>query len=863
MYKRQVGDRMKKIVLIDGNNLMFRSYYATAYTGNTMKNSKGFPTNALYGFTNMINKIEKEEKPEYVLVAFDKGKTFRHEKYPDYKGGRMEVPDELREQFPKAKEMLEIMGLTYLETDNYEADDIIGTFAKRVEESEDFCATIVSSDKDLLQLVSPKVDYKLLKQHDYLRINVDNFKDHFGIEPPRIVDLKALQGDASDNIPGVKGIGEKTATKLLVEYGDLDGVYEHIEEMKGAVKKKLEADKENAYMSKDLATIYKEVPIDLDFEGIRNLPDDRERLLTLYKELEFYSFIKNMELDMDKEALEEDFLIQEVSSIDEIRITGPVGIHLDLDMENYHMANILGMAVYNEETALYIPADVLMDKPSFLTEVPKYVYDVKRMIVALRWKEIPCEQVVFDTMLAAYLLNYNTNKDVSYLANSLGYPIQITDKKHENTRENSVKKARFVYETYQRFQKELEENHYTELYETLDFPLAFVLADMEFTGVRVDQSVLSEMGEEIQVKMDLLASEIYDNAGYEFNIMSPSQLGTVLFETLNLPHGKKTKSGYSTSKDVLDKIKDFHPIVNQVLEYRTLSKIYSSYIEGLLNFVLKDGKIHNIYTQTLTRTGRLSSIEPNLQNIPMRYEYGRLVRKAFVPTYDWFVSSDYSQIELRVLAHLSNVDSLIEAFKSGRDFHTKTAMEIFGVPEQAVTPNMRRQAKAVNFGIIYGISSFGLSENLDMNIATAKKFIDKYLEKFDGVKQYMDDTIQHAYEKGYVETLTGRRRYIDELQNKNYMIRKQGERMALNTPIQGTSSDIIKKAMIELSALFKEKQLKSKMVIQVHDELVLDVPEEEKEVVTKLVTDVMEQTYQLQVPLKVETEYGRNWYEAK
>ena len=842
---------MEKIILVDGNNLLFRSYYATAYSGNFMKNSKGFPTNALYGFTNMINKIINEECPTYMIVAFDKGKTFRHEKYEQYKDGRIEMPDELKVQFPLAKELLTHMGIKYYECDNYEADDIIGTFAKYCDEEEDFIGTIVSSDKDLLQLISHDVDIKLLKQKDYIRYNEKSFKEAYGIEPINIIDLKALMGDSSDNIPGVKGIGEKTALKLLHDYKTLNGVYDNLDKLTPKMREKLENDKDNAYMSYDLATIYKEVPMEISIPDIKLKNKNSDKLNEMYKELEFYSFLKKEEKKVDNNI--------------EVKI-----------IENTSEINVQ-KAIYNEDNSFYIPFEILEKKHDFLDKL-KYTYDYKKNYVALKKYNINILNTNFDTMIAGYLLEYNIKEDISYLANSFNYNIPFYDEMYlknkskslyeeediKKTAKAALLKAKFIYETKNIFEEKLKEEKLLDLFEEIEMPLSKVLGDMEYNGVLIDQNELNKLGEEFKIKIELLEQSIYNDAGEKFNISSPKQLGEILFDKLQLPHGKKNKSGYSTSIDVLNKLLGKHPIIEKIIEYRTINKLYTTYVEGLKNAICSDGKIHTIYTQTLTRTGRLSSIEPNLQNIPIRNEYGALIRKAFIPSENGIImSGDYSQIELRILSHMANIDSLKKAFYDNIDIHTKTASDIFKIPTDLVDKKMRRIAKAVNFGIIYGISSFGLSENLHIRPKEAKEFIDSYLQTYPGVKQYMDDTIKKAYEDGYVRTLFNRKRTIGELQNKNYMIRQSGERIALNTPIQGTSADIIKKAMIEIAKKLEQEKMQTKMIIQVHDELVFDVPNNEKEKIEKIIKDIMENVCELSVPLNVEIAYGKNWREAK
>ena len=863
---------MEKIILVDGNNLLFRSYYATAYSGNFMKNSKGFPTNALYGFTNMINKIINEECPTYMIVAFDKGKTFRHEKYEQYKDGRIEMPDELKVQFPFAKELLTNMGIKYYECDNYEADDIIGTFAKYCDEEEDFIGTIVSSDKDLLQLISHDVDIKLLKQKDYIRYNEKSFKEAYGIEPINIIDLKALMGDSSDNIPGVKGIGEKTALKLLHDYKTLNGVYDNLDKLTPKMREKLENDKDNAYMSYDLATIYKEVPMEISIPDIKLKNKNSDKLNEMYKELEFYSFLKKEEKKVDN-----NIEVKIIENTSEINVQKDSAYYLEILGTNYHSSKILGMAIYNEDNSFYIPFEILEKKHDFLDKL-KYTYDYKKNYVALKKHNINILNTNFDTMIAGYLLEYNIKEDISYLANSFNYNIPFYDEMYlknkskslyeeediKKTAKAALLKAKFIYETKNIFEEKLKEEKLLALFEEIEMPLSKVLGDMEYNGVLIDQNELNKLGEEFKIKIELLEQSIYNDAGEKFNISSPKQLGEILFDKLQLPHGKKNKSGYSTSIDVLNKLLGKHPIIEKIIEYRTINKLYTTYVEGLKNAICRDGKIHTIYTQTLTRTGRLSSIEPNLQNIPIRNEYGALIRKAFIPSENGIImSGDYSQIELRILSHMANINSLKKAFYDNIDIHTKTASDIFKIPTDLVDKKMRRIAKAVNFGIIYGISSFGLSENLHIRPKEAKEFIDSYLQTYPGVKQYMDDTIKKAYENGYVRTLFNRKRTIGELQNKNYMIRQSGERIALNTPIQGTSADIIKKAMIEIAKKLEQEKMQTKMIIQVHDELVFDVPNNEKEKIEKIIKDIMENVCELSVPLNVEIAYGKNWREAK
>lgn len=853
-----IGESMKKIVLIDGNNLMFRSYYATAYAGNLMKNSKGFVTNALYGFANMMNKIIHEEEFSYILVAFDKGKTFRHDTYSLYKAGRIETPADLKNQFPKAKEMLDAMGIKWYETDGYEADDIIGTLSK-IATDNDYETLIVSSDRDLLQLINDKVTVKLLKTKDYIMMTKDAFVSEYNLEPIKIIDLKGLQGDKSDNIPGVKGIGEKTALKLLQDYGSLENIYVNIDNIKGKVKENLINYKDDAFASKQLATIYKEVPLDFTLEDTL-YRGANDKLKSFYEDLEFYSFIKNIKVD--KEITEP--VVNIIYNVEDINLEGSA-IYLEVDNQNYHVGNVMGLSFYNKSTSGFIPISVLLKNKDILKYVNFYTYDLKKNIVALSKFGIVLNKCNYDTMIALYLLNYNVKEDIAYIANTYNYNISFSEtmyKKKEidinEIAKEAIKKAKYIYETHDEYMEKLNKDC-IDLFNNIEMPLVYVLADMELTGMRVDNKVLMEMKEEILIKIELLKKEIYNLVGCEFNVNSPRQLADILYDKIGVPANKKRK----TDKEYLSKYKNEFPVIDKILDYKALWKIYSTYIISLSDFIHEDGKIHTIYNQTLTRTGRLSSSYPNLQNIPTRYEYSKLIRKAFIPCNDLIMSSDYSQIELRLLAHLSCVPKLVEAFKSGIDIHTKTAMEIYNVSEDLVNAEMRRVAKAVNFGILYGMSGFGLSDALDININDATEFISKYKSAFPGIDEYMKGVIKDAHEKGYVKTIMNRKRIIEEINNTNHIIRHQGERIALNTPIQGSSADIIKKAMIDLHRALKDNNFESKMILQIHDELIFDVKKEEEEKLKELVKNVMENCYKLNVPLEVEINTGINWYDAK
>ena len=870
---------MKKVILVDGNNFLFRSFYATSYTGNIMRNSKGFPTNAIYGFINMINKIIEEEKPEYMLVAFDKGKTFRHEKYEDYKAGRAAMPEDLKPQFPKAKEVLDAMGIIHFEIDNYEADDIIGTISKIVDEEDEFIATIVSSDKDLLQLISDEVDVKLLKQNDYIRMDKNKFFEIYGTEPIHMIDLKALMGDSSDNIPGVKGIGEKTAIKLISTYSSIDNLYNHIDEVTGKTKEKLLEDKESAYKSYDLATIYREVPLpfglnDLEYKGI-----NKEELSKILSELEFNSLIRKFDLDKVSTTEQKEVKTYSLKDISLFDKNKEFSYYVELTSDNYHKADLIGISLCDGENVYYIDKDEVNNYLDiFTSNTSKFTYDFKKCYVFFKEKyNIEIKNNVFDTMIGCYLLDCTVKDDISFIAKSYGYDIPLyedmygTEKRpNEYTIEKLQKvltdKVSFIYDTRLEILKQIEAYDETDLFLDIELPLAKVLGDMEIEGIRIKKEYLDEMGVELKKKMDELEQDIYSFAECEFNIMSPKQLGELLFDKLQIKYPKRLTGGknYSTSKEILDKIIDSHPIVSLILEYRTLSKLYTTYIEGLKLEIREDGKIHTIFNQTLTRTGRLSSVSPNLQNIPVRDEIGKTIRKAFVSEEEsQLLSSDYSQIELRMFADVSGVKPLQDAFLNDQDIHAKTASDIFHVPIDEVTKNERRTAKAVNFGILYGISSFGLAEDLHIPVKQAKEFLDNYLETYSGVKDYMEIEKAKAYKNGYVTTIMNRRRNLEELKSKNFMIRSQGERMALNTPIQGSAADILKKAMVDIYNEFENRKLKSKMLIQVHDELIFNVYNDELEEVKKIVKDKMENVYKLSVPLKVDINIGSTWYEAK
>lgn len=878
---------MNTLVLIDGNSLMYRAYYATAYSGNLMKTSTGIFTNALYGFVNMMNKVMDEYNHTHMLVAFDAGKTtFRHEFLESYKDGRKPMPDEMRSQINLIKKYLDLLGVKRLELPTYEADDIIGTLAKMGEATDFEKIHIITGDKDLLQMVDEKTTVHITRKGvtDIESFNKEEVFAKYELTPSQIVDLKGLMGDPSDNLPGIPGVGEKTAIKLLKQFGTVENLIEHTDELKGKMKEKVETHTEQALLCKRMATIHKDVPLPLTFDDLVYHGAQTTELMEFFKEMEFNAFLKKMKIEegKDKEPKAPVRIISEAKELETLSYVNSA-IHVEIFEENYHQGTILGIAVVNEKESYYVPFEVAKESQAFISflsneEIKKSVFDVKRSRVALMWQGFDLRGVEFDLLLATYVINptnvsneikkvalHYDYDDVSYDEEVYGKGAKRATAPIEKVAEHSIDIATAVMKLKETALEQLKEQEQLSLFKEMEMPLAEVLAMMEYTGMALDLKTLDEMGQNLKGRIEALEAKIYEQAGMAFNINSPKQLGEVLFEKLSLPVIKKTKTGYSTNVDVLEKLMGTHPIIECIMEYRTLTKLYSTYIEGLKKACYEDGKVHTIFNQALTQTGRLSSIEPNLQNIPIRLEEGRMIRRAFVPSEEgWIIlGADYSQIELRILAHISNTESLIEAFRQGEDIHKKTAMDVFKVSEEEMTSDLRRSAKAINFGIIYGMSAFGLSENLNITQKEAKKYIDHYLETYSGIHQYMEDTVKYAKYNGYVSTLFKRRRYIPELTQKNYAIRQFGERTAMNAPIQGTAADIIKKAMIDVYQAMQEKQVKSRLLLQVHDELIFEVPKEELETMIELVTKTMEDVVELQVPLKADYSYGPTWYDAK
>ncbi len=875
----------KKLVLIDGNSIAYRAFFALPL----LNNDKGVYTNAVYGFTTMLLKVLEDEAPSHMLVAFDAGKTtFRHKTYGEYKGGRQKTPPELSEQFPLIRELLDAFEIKRYELDNFEADDIIGTLSKHTD-PKDWEVKVITGDKDLLQLVDDHVKVALTKKGitDVDTYDLNLVEERYGLKPEQIIDMKGLMGDSSDNIPGVPGVGEKTAIKLLKEFGTVENVLESIDQVSGKkLKEKLEEHKDQAEMSKKLATIEVNAPIEVELDNCGYKNEVSAKVIELFKELGFNSLLERVDSEAAEEAdtPTEDIEYEILSEVKDADFGSEAAVVVECLEENYHNGDILGIGIVSEKGKYFIPTEVALESDAlkgwFEDEaVVKYLPDAKQATVSLAWKGIKLNGVKFDALIASYLLNpSDSSHDIASIANRLGVKGVSSNEtvygkgakqkvpEQDALSEHIVRKAHVLLEIVPELQESLKKNELETLFYELEMPLSIVLGEMEEQGVQVDVDRLEKMGKDLNEQLKDIEGKIYELAGTEFNINSPKQLGEVLFEKLQLPVIKKTKTGYSTSADVLEKLKDKHEIIKEILYYRQLGKLNSTYVEGLLKVVRRDTeKIHTRFNQALAQTGRLSSIDPNLQNIPIRLEAGRKIRQAFIPSEkDWVIfAADYSQIELRVLAHIAQDEKMMEAFNNEEDVHTKTAMDVFHVNKDEVTSDMRRQAKAVNFGIVYGISDYGLSQSLGITRKEAGEFIDRYLESFPGVKQYMDDIVQQAKREGYVTTMLNRRRYLPEITSRNFNLRSFAERTAMNTPIQGSAADIIKKAMVEMAKRLREEKLETRMLLQVHDELIFEAPKDEIEKLEKIVPDVMEHAIQLDVPLKVDYSYGDTWYDSK
>ena len=876
---------MNKLLLIDGNSIMNRAFYGIP----DMTTNDGRHTNAIYGFLNIILKVIEEEQATHICVAFDlKKKTFRHEMYEAYKGTRKGMPEELHEQMPRIKEILQAMHIRIVEQEGFEADDLIGTLSKKGER-EGFAVTILSGDRDLLQLATdtvlvriPKTKHGKTEVEDYYAKNV---VETYGVTPLIFIDMKGLMGDTSDNIPGVPGIGEKTAAKLLAEYGDLDGVYAAVDSMKASkMKQNLIENKDLAYLSKTLATIKLDCPIPFEFsEATYNDPFNAEAY-TLFEDLELKSFYKRFSVEKKEELTFETVLIDEIDGYNALLaklqkakevsfawITQDgeaLGVAVCMDLEHVYLIRFM----------MFITEAMVADNLLALSrdyQVQLACMHVKKLLSFLNFHE---EDAVFDAGLAAYLLQpnqseyeYDTLAKV-YLDVTLPSDKEMLGKEKlgyfsfedEKVQKWMAYQAIVPYKIKSVLREKLKETGMESLYDEMELPCLYALYEMEKNGIRVDGEALHQYGKKLRTRIEELTAEIHAMAGEEFNINSPKKLGEILFEKLGLKNGKKTKTGYSTSAEVLEKLTNAHPIIPRILEYRQLTKLNSTYAEGLAGYIRADGRIHGKFHQTVTVTGRISSADPNLQNIPTRMPLGREIRKVFIPEEgSVFVDADYSQIELRVLAHMSGDAALIAAYQADEDIHAITASQVFDVPLNQVDSTLRRKAKAVNFGIVYGISSFGLGQDLDISRKEAEGYIEKYFATYGKVKEFLDRTVEDAKKNGYTVTMFGRRRPIPELASSNFMTRSFGERAAMNAPVQGTAADIIKIAMVRVNRRLKEEHLQSKLVLQIHDELIIETKKEEVEIVQKLLVEEMMHAAELSVPLLVDANVGNSWYDAK
>ncbi|HSH36259.1 MAG TPA: DNA polymerase I [Schnuerera sp.] len=891
------NEQRKKLIVIDGNSLIHRAFYALPL----LSTKDGIYTNGVYGFLTMLYRIKDEYPTDYICVAFDKkGPTFRHKTFDLYKANRQSTPNELSQQFPILKEILAAMKIAQLELDEYEADDIAGTLSKAGEDK-GMEVILVTGDKDYLQLASDNTKVLITRKGitELEEFDKEKIIEKYGITPEQFIDLKGLMGDKSDNIPGVPGIGEKTGIKLLKQFGTMENLYDNIDKVGGKkTKESLIENKNTAMISKTLGEIIRNAPIKFTFEELKIEEPNWDELKNIYEALEFNSLLSKLPSDkIEKEDLnyETKYIIVKENNynsiIEKIEKEKSFCFKFVFEEEHYINSQIIGIGIkIGDDTAYYvdyIENDIQLFKDKFKKyfeseKIEKYGHMMKMDIYALLRLNMDIKNIAFDTMIGQYLLNPAQS---NYNINELGKEyLKIRGKDLEEILGKGKKKKTFkdlsintraeyiasildiAHGVKEPINQLIEEQKMAKLYYEVELPLVEVLAHMEYYGFNVNLDVLNQLGDEFQEKLDSLTKEIYDLAGKEFNINSPKQMGEILFDELNLPVIKKTKTGYSTDAEVLDKLKGQHEIIEKILKYRQMVKLKSTYIDGLINVVdLETNKIHSSFNQTVTNTGRISSTEPNLQNIPIKTEEGRKIRKAFVVGNDNYklVDADYSQIELRVLAHISKDSKLMEAFYHDEDIHTKTASEVFHIPKDEVTPLMRNRAKAVNFGIVYGISDYGLSKDLNISRKEAKEYIDNYLKNYEMVKKYMDDIIKIGKEKGYVETILNRRRYIPELKSRNYNVRSFGERIAMNTPIQGSAADIIKVAMVKVFKELKKRKLKSKLILQVHDELIVEAHKDEIDEVKNIIKDVMENSIKLDIPLKVDLKIGENWYESK
>ena len=880
----------KRLIIIDGNSIINRAFYALP----DMSNSEGLKTNAIFGFVRMMFKIIEDYQPTHMSVAFDKkAPTFRHKQYADYKAGRKKMPDELAQQLQPLKDLLDKFNINRLELEGYEADDLIGTVARLGEEN-DFKVYIVTGDKDAIQLASHKTTILITKKGvgEVEEYNYDSVLERYEMTPTQFIDLKGLMGDKSDNIPGVPGVGEKTGIKLLKQYSTIENLIEHTDELKGSIKKKIEENKDLALMSKELATIITNVPIEVKLEDLEYGDYNKDDVVEKFKEFGFTSLItKLLDIEGGETTIKEeiDLKIEHLDNVEDfikkaeenkkviIDVIGKEGNILDKRVL-YVFLSLDGNEIY------YVNEDELPQIKTLLSnpEIKKHGYDLKEDYILLKPYEIELNSMNFDITIAEYLIDSKSSTSYECSAIAMKY-LTRKIKSKEDLLGKGAKAKKFdeiefdelsayigdilntVNGVYLKMEEKLKETEMDGLFYHVEMPLVEVLGSMEYIGMKVDKDQLNELKEKFTTIINELENEIFELAGEPFNINSPKQLGVVLFEKLGLPVIKKTKTGYSTNAEVLEKLRDKHEIIDKITEYRQIVKLNSTYVEGLLKIINpKTGRIHSSFNQTITTTGRISSTEPNMQNIPVKTEMGRDIRKVFVADENCkLVDADYSQVELRVLAHMSGDENMIDAFKHGEDIHSKTASQIFDVDIKDVTSKQRIEAKAINFGIIYGKTDFGLSQDLNIPVATAKAYIDSYFNKYPKIKEFMDEAVESATETGYATTILNRRRYIPEIKASNFIVRNQGKRFAMNAPIQGSAADIIKVAMVNVYNKLKENNMKSKLILQVHDELIVEAVDEELEMAEKIVREEMENAQSMDVKLDVDLNTGDSWYETK
>lgn len=863
-----------KLLVLDGNSILNRAFYGVK----GLATKEGFFTNGIYGFLTTLQKVKEETSPNAIAIAFDvKKPTFRHKAYEGYKAKRKGMPEDLAKQLPILKELLGYLGLSIIECEGFEADDILGTLAKKCEETGDECI-IATGDRDSLQLVSENVSVRITAtkfgKPEVTLYDKDKIFEMYGVTPKQLIDIKAIQGDSSDNIPGVAGIGEKGANELIRKFKNLDYIYDNIDkiDIKEGMRKKLKEGKESAYMSKMLGTVRTDVPIDTDINLFIPKECNTEKALNLMNKLEFFSLIDKIGLRERNDStnkvqsgitykiLRENINLEHLYK--KLKQNKSVRFLAEISLKNVILIGIITNSI------IYVISEKQSGFVEFIkklfedSSIEKQTHNVKSLILALKSLDINPKNIKFDTMLAAYLLNPSAS---DYSLDRLCNEYEGTKASFEGEENESLLvNLSILNSIIDKLKENIEKNGQQKLLYDIEIPLSKLLAEMEDLGFGVDAEGIEKYGEMLDKKIYEMQKQIYDYVGYEFNINSPKQLGAALFESLGLPAGKKTKSGYSTSAEVLEGIRYAHPVVDDILEYRTLTKLKSTYCDGMIKVIEKDGRIHSKFNQVETRTGRISSTEPNLQNIPVRTDIGRELRRFFIAKEGHvLVDADYSQIELRVLAHVANDENMIEAFKNNEDIHAITASQVFHIPSEMLTPLMRSRAKAVNFGIVYGISAFSLSKDIGVTVKEAKEYINNYLNHYSGVSKYMKEVVEDAEEKGYVETMFKRRRYLPEITSSNFNLRSFGKRVAMNMPIQGAAADIIKIAMLKVENRLIAENLKSKLILQVHDELIVEAPEDESKKVAAILKEEMEKAVNLKVPLIAETSIGKTWYDAK